>query len=425
MNLLLHPAHLKGVVTVPASKSILHRALICAALADGVSTIQNVYFSEDIEATMDGLTRLGATFEINGDTVTVYGIQTLPQTAKLNCGESGSTIRFLIPIAAALGVRTVFDGRGRLITRPLGLYQHTLGTHGAFFQYNGFLPCSIGGKLRGGEFTIAGNVSSQFITGLLFALPLLSEESILKVIEPFESKSYVRITCEVLRAFGIVIEELPDSRSYRIPPNQRYQPRDYAVESDSSQAAFFLAANALGHEIALQHFYPESIQGDHRVFDLVGCSGLAVSFENGAVTTVQTETRPLTATVSDIPDLVPALAVLASGMNGKTVFKKVARLALKESDRIATTLDLINRLGGEATYHPQEDELWVIGKRVFHGGEADAHNDHRIAMAAAMAAASADGDVLLKDAGSVKKSYPTFWETYQALGGKFDVLNLE
>lgn len=425
MDLRLHPSHLSGTVSIPASKSILHRALICAALAHGVSTIHNVYFSEDIEATMAGLSKLGASFAVNGSTVTVTGMEMLPEKVSIDCGESGSTIRFLIPLAAALGVRATFTGRGRLITRPLDLYQHALGNHGAFFRYNGFLPCSVAGRLRGGEYSIAGNVSSQFITGLLLALPLLEEESLLHVVPPFESKSYVKITCAVLKTFGITVEELPDGLTYRIPGNQQYRACTYTAESDCSQAAFFLAANALGQDIALRAFPDTSVQGDFAVFEIARQSGLCPTFRDGLVTTRLEDRRSLVLEASDIPDLVPALAVLATTLNGTSRIRRVARLTLKESDRIQTTIDLIRGLGGFAVYDRTADCLEIRGNTRLQGGTVDSHNDHRIAMAAAMAASAAAGDVLLRDAGAVKKSYPTFWEEYQALGGSFDVINLE
>lgn len=425
MDLNLHPAKLAGTVNIPASKSLLHRAMICAALAPGVSTIENVYFSEDIYATIACLTKLGAQFSIDGSTVTVTGIQNHPNKVTLDCGESGSTIRFLIPIAAAMNIRATFTGRGRLITRPLDLYQHALGNHGAFFRYHGFLPCSIAGQLRGGEYSIAGNVSSQFVTGLLLALPLLSEDSTLHVLPPFESQSYVKITCSVLRAFGIQIDVSDDGLTYRIPGGQQYRPCTYTAESDCSQAAFFLTANALGQSITLRTFSEQSVQGDFAIFSIANETGLVPQFTNGAVTTTKTGRRPLNLDASDIPDLVPALAVLASGLDGTSIIRRVARLALKESDRIATTIDLLEHLGGLARYDHTADLLEIAGNRTLHGGVVDSHNDHRIAMAAAMAAASASGDVLLKDAGAVKKSYPTFWEDYQALGGRFDVINLE
>lgn len=425
MDVRCHPAKLTGTVQIPASKSILHRAMICAALAPDCSVIRNVYFSEDVKATMACLRALGASFDVNGSTVTVYGITHPRREAILDCKESGSTIRFLLPIAAALGASATFLGQGRLTTRPLGLFAAPFAAHGVAFDYSGVLPCAISGRLTGGEFTLPGNVSSQFITGLLLALPLCGTDSTITVLPPFESKSYVQITCAVMQQFGVRVYLQSDGHTFRIPGGQHYRAADYLAESDCSQAAFFLAANALGQEITLASFADHSVQGDFACFDLARQSGLVPTFADGQVTTKRFDRKPLLCDASDIPDLVPALAVLATTLNGTSWFTHVARLALKESDRIATTIEMLQHLGGSARYDQERDTLFVEGNTVLTGGVVDSHNDHRIAMAAAIAATTCTGDVLLQDAQAVNKSYPTFWETYRELGGQYDVISME
>lgn len=421
MDLLIHPHTLKGKVKIPASKSILHRALICAALAKGRSLIRNTYLSEDITATMDCLKKLGASFTVTGDCIAVDGISSLPEEASLDCGESGSTIRFLIPLAAALGVSASFAGRGKLVSRPLHLYQQAFAGKGVEFLYNGSLPASVCGQLQSGDYEIPGNVSSQFITGLLFALPLLDGDSRITVLPPFESKSYVGITISCLKQFGISVTE--SDHTYFIKGNQCYTACDYTVESDYSQSAFFLTANCLGSELSLFSFAPDSIQGDSKILSILAQSGTEALFQNGNLQTHVQNRKAFSIDASDIPDLVPILSVLACFCEGTTKISRIERLRIKESDRIASTMGMIHALGGRITY--ENDCLLIPGSQQFSGGTVDCCNDHRIAMAAAVASTVCDGDVVLKGAQCVKKSYPTFFEEFTRLGGNSHVVHVE
>ena len=421
MDLLIHPQTLKGEIKVPASKSIMHRALICAALAKGRSLIRNTYISEDITATMDCLQKLGASFTVSGDCIAVDGISSLPEEASLDCGESGSTIRFLIPLAAALGVSTTFTGHGKLISRPLHLYRDAFAGKGTEFRYNGMLPASIEGQLRPGNYEIPGNVSSQFITGLLFSLPLLDGDSTITVLPPFESKSYVGITVSCLKQFGISVTE--SDSTYYIKGNQCYTACDYAVESDYSQAAFFLTANCLGSELSLFSFTPDSIQGDSKILSILAQSGTEALFQEGKLRNQIRSRKAFSIDASDIPDLVPILSVLACFCEGTTKISRVERLRIKESDRIASTMEMIHALGGRISY--ENDCLLIPGNQQFSGGTVDCCNDHRIAMAAAVASTVCAGDVVLKGAQCVKKSYPTFFEEFTRLGGNCHVIHVE
>lgn len=415
------PSHLKGTVTIPPSKSLLHRALICAALARGTSSIHHFGLSEDITATMDCLTKLGASFKIKGDTVLVNGIATPPDAVNLQCEESGSTLRFLIPVASAFGINAVFHGKNRLVERPLDIYQTVLSEHGIKVDYSGNLPFQIAGTLRPGIYQVNGNVSSQFITGLLFALPLLEETSRIEVLPPFESKSYVDITLHVLSQFGIRIEQTESG--YLIPGGQQYRCCEFTVESDYSQAAFFLVADALGADIALKSFPEISVQGDREILAILKRAGAKVHLRSGTLTCRAKTLTAFEADGADIPDLVPILAVLACFCKGTSHITHTERLKLKESDRIASTLDLIRKMGGIASY--QDGTITIEGVGTLSGAELESFNDHRIAMCAAVAASAATGSTILHHADCVKKSYPAFFDHYRQLGGCCHVLDLE
>lgn len=418
----LAPSQLSGTVTVPPSKSILHRALICAALAEGESTVSPIALSEDICATIDCLKLLGASVRLEEDRAVVTGIggRAVPAGAAFPCRESGSTLRFLIPLAAALGLDASFAGQNRLVTRPLEVYREALSSHGVAVSYSGSLPFSIRGRLQPGYYRLRGDVSSQFITGLLFALPLLEQDSEIEVLPPFESKSYVGITLSVLRAFGIRIEET--ERGYRIPGGQQYQARSFTVESDFSQAAFFLVADALGAEIALETFSPDSVQGDREILAILRRAGAEITLQDGRLSCAAEQLTAFEADGADIPDLVPVLCVLASFCQGVSRISHVERLRLKESDRIASTMELIRRMGGTIRY---QDGVLEIEGGGLHGTEVDSAGDHRIAMCAAIAASAAQGDTVLHGADSVGKSYPLFFRHYRQLGGCEHVLDLE
>lgn len=408
MDISIKPCVLSGRVSVPSSKSCAHRALICAALADGTSVISGVSMSKDIEATIGAMTALGAHFSVDGTTVTVNGIKAPNEKAEIDCNESGSTLRFVIPIAAALGAGSKFIGRGRLPQRPIDIYKRELTKNGTEFL-NEEMPYVIGGRLRGGRYEIEGDVSSQFVTGLLFALPLLEEDSEIVLTSHLESRPYVNITTDILRRFGIEISETENS--FCIKGGQKYLPHDEMVEGDYSQAAFFYVANALGADITLDNLNPDSVQGDMRIVDIVNevCSGGSIgSFK---------------ADCSDIPDLVPILTVLGAFGSGESVIYNAKRLKIKESNRLETSAALVNSLGGDVEV--TDDGLIIRAVKGMHGGKVDGFGDHRIVMAAAVAATGINGEVIISGAEAAEKSYPDFFKDYKKLGGNANVINLE
>ena len=404
MDIKITPNILSGKVSVPPSKSVAHRMIIAAALTDGTSTISNIFPSVDITATMDCMKALGAKISFSGDTAVIEGIKKVPEKAVLNCRESGSTLRFLIPVACALGVNAEFIGSGKLPQRPLTTLLNELPKHGASFVLpnNGEnLPLIVNGELAGGRFYADGNVSSQFITGLLFALPLLDGDSEIILTSPLQSKPYVDITIGVLRDFGCEINETENG--YFVKGNQRFKPFSGAVEGDFSQAAFFYTANTLGSSIEICGLNENSLQGDKKIAEI--CKSVAV---NGSAFELD---------CSDIPDLVPILSVLGCFCKGKSRITNAARLRIKECDRLAAMEDCLNKIGGKVKALPDGLEIYGVGS--LKGGEVECFNDHRIAMSMAIAATKCENPLILRGAECVSKSFPNFFEVYKSLGGIF------
>lgn len=405
MDVRLFPAKLHGAVTPPPSKSQAHRLLLAAGLSSGQSTIRGITHSQDMEATMACLRALGANVERTGDVVTVTGVfaHGAPQFAQLpvlDCCESGSTLRFFIPVALAVAGGGIFTGRGRLLERPQQPYFDLFAEKGISYERTpGKL--TVQGTLQPGRYALPGDVSSQFFTGLLYALPLLDGPSTLVSTTVLESAAYLTMTLEALAQAGVPVTETA-AGEYQIPGGSTYQPMDAAVEGDWSQAGFFYAAKGLGNDLSIRGMNDQSAQGDRVI-----ASFYKQLCGHGMVTL----------DVSQCPDLVPPLALHAALRNGETThIVGAARLRMKESDRLATVTETLNRLGAQITEY--DDRLEIHGVETFHGGTVNSHNDHRIAMMAAMAATACDGPVLLEDAGSVKKSYPDFWQVYAALGGR-------
>ena len=417
MIAILSPAPLTGKVAAIASKSDAHRLLILAALSEGETRLRMEQRSEDIDATMQCLRALGARIDLLPDGVLVRGIEQVPAHSLLNCGESGSTFRFLLPVAAALGASAGFSGTGRLPQRPIGELLQAMRAHGVRFSAEQ-LPFTIEGKLMGGAFELPGNISSQYLTGLLLALPLLEQESRILLTTPLESAAYVELTLHALRRFGGTVSVRKGE--YRIPGGQRYRsPGELRVDGDWSNASFFLAAGALGAPVTVSGLSLTSPQGDKAMLDALMAFGAGVEATESAVRVSPARLRSCTIDVGETPDLLPVLAVLGACASGETRLVNAARLRLKESDRLASVSTMLRALG--ATVEEQPDALVISGGRL-KGGEVDSCRDHRIAMAAATAAIRCEGDVRILGADAVNKSYPAFFSDYNRLGGKANVV---
>ena len=389
MNVTITPAGLKGTVTPPPSKSQAHRAVLALALSDGEGKLSNLSLSQDIRATQDCMAALKRG--------TPAGMDGLPL---LDCGESGSTLRFLIPVALALRGGGCFAGRGRLMERPQTPYFDIFREKGIFWERIGNL-LEVKGELPPGEYRLRGDVSSQFVTGLLYALPLLDGDSEVVLTSPLESRDYVAMTLDVLEKFGVRVENQSYER-FLVPGNQRFRARDMTIEADWSQAGFWYAAAFLGDPVETAGLDPRSTQGDRVI---------AAHYE--------TLIRPgdVEIDVSGCPDLVPPLAAMAAVRSGVTRLTNAARLRIKESDRLDAVTQVLGALGADITEGP--DSLTIRGKDGLTGGvKVDSFNDHRIAMMTAIAATRCVKPVTMTGAECVAKSYPNFWEDYEMLGGK-------
>lgn len=411
MEMKVSPSKLIGRVAAPSSKSFSHRMIIAAALADGVSEVSGISSSKDIEATIGAMKALGAEIFSEDGLCTVIGIKKPAEKADIDCCESGSTLRFVIPIAAALGCECKFYGSGKLPERPITPYIREFGNHGvSIVRQEGVMPFSMSGRLTGGEYELEGDVSSQFITGLLFALPLCMEDSLVRLTSKLESKPYADMTVRSLAAFGINIEESISEDGfpiYSIKGGQKYRKASVSAEGDYSQAAFYFAANAIGAEITVDNLDPNSVQGDKKILEIV--QKIGYNKINGRLSA-------FTVDVTDIPDLVPILTVLGCFTDGASRITGAKRLKIKECDRLTAISQAMNSIGGKVTAKDDELEIYPIEK--FHGGRINGCNDHRIVMASAIAATMSDGDIIITDADAVKKSYPDFWKDYRSLGGK-------
>ena len=409
MDIRITPKPLSGSVTPPPSKSMAHRLIISAALGSGVSTVRNVAFSQDIEATLRCMEALGAKWSRQSDDVVeIIGIgrpspDSFGGLPHFDCGESGSTLRFLIPIALAVVGGGVFTGRGRLMERPQKPYFDLFDEKGiSWAQEDGVL--TVRGRLTAGEYRLPGNVSSQFFTGLLFALALLDAPSEIISTTALESSDYLNMTMDAMGQSGVSASVSEDGRTFRVVPSP-YASFDSTVEADWSQAGFWYAANFLDNRLQLQGLNPRSSQGDMVISDLYW------KLARPGDTEID---------ISGCPDLLPPLAVMAAVRSGTTRFINAARLRIKESDRLATVAALLQAIGCSAEELP--DALIVHGNTQLTGGTVDGANDHRIVMAAAIAATACSGPVTILGAEAVKKSYPNFWDEYQRLGGDIHVL---
>lgn len=416
MNVRITPAPLSGRIAAIPSKSDAHRLLICAALSDGPTELALSQSSEDIGATIGCLAALGAKIEQNRDVLRIFPIVKPAESPVLDCGESGSTLRFLVPVAAALCERAAFTGRGRLPQRPLSQLTAALAAHGAAFSAEK-LPLEISGRLQSGEYALPGNVSSQYITGLLLALPMLEGDSRIALTTGLESAAYVEITLSALEKFGICVQRQKDG--FLVPGGRRFRsPGRVEVDGDWSNAAFFLCAGAIGKAITVAGLNPASPQGDRKIIGFLRHFGAEITESETGITAKPSRLTGCEIDIGETPDLLPALAVVAAFAEGETRFVNAARLRLKESDRLTSTASMIHSLGGRSEELPEG--LIVRGQKPT-GGRVDSFHDHRIAMAAAIAAIGCERPVVIEDAGAAAKSYPAFYQDYAKLGGIADV----
>lgn len=419
-NVVITPAVLHGNLTPPPSKSAAHRAIICAALANGQSRIAPFENSKDMDATIGAVRALGAKVTIDENRLIIDGSNTFSKISpEIDCLESGSTLRFMIPVAAAGGANVTFKGKGRLPQRPIGPYLDCLPENGVSCETNGGLPLQISGRLEPGVYTLPGDVSSQFVTGLLLALPLLSGDSEIRLTTPLQSVGYIDLTIDIMKQFGVDI--IRRNQSFFVKGNKHYTPCNFKVEGDWSQAAFWLAAGALGSRIECSGLDLESRQGDSAVIDILRRFGAKI----GCGETVSAYGENLNGCeidASQIPDLVPVLAAVASLSEGRTVIGNAARLRLKESDRLHTTARGLSALGAKIS--ETSDSLIIEGRPFLSGGTANGANDHRIVMALSIAAIKCKNPVTISDCESINKSYPQFFNDYNALGGNAHVVSL-
>lgn len=413
MNVVITPSLPTGEIELPASKSVAHRALIAAAFADKPCLLKGRFVGDDVSATCECLRRLGKSVMKTDEGILVSPASFLPLSAELYVGASGSTLRFMLPVVAALGVETLFSGTERLAFRPIGDLVSELTRHGAKFS-SSRLPLSLGGKISGGEYRINASVSSQFITGLMLALPLVGGGKIIPE-GNIVSKNYLDITASVMRSFGIDVKlgenEITVCGEYR-------SPEKFSVESDWSSAAFFAVCGAMG-KFTLKGLNLNSTQGDKAILDCLKKAGANVIENENAVTVEKGTPKPFTFDVQNCPDAAPALGVLAACIDGKSVLTGTERLKIKESDRAKEIVKMLSAFGINAT--DSGDRITVVGTGKLSGGTLVLPDDHRIAMAAAVAASVAEGNTTLIGAECVSKSYPTFFDDFVKAGGIVDV----
>lgn len=422
MRVKISPCKVSGKVHIPPSKSMAHRAIICAALADGKSVIKNIAYSEDIKATIQGMKQLGASIECHHDFVVVEGITSFNdlKDTEIFCNESGSTLRFFIPIFSLCDKKISFTGKNRLLKRPQRIYEEIFTNQNISYTQTE-KAITIGGTLHSGEYTIRGDVSSQFISGLLFTLPLLEHDSLIHIVEPYESRSYVDLTLQMLAHFGIQAY-YQNSNTISIPGKQHYIANDYTIEGDYSQFAFFAVLAAINHDLDCLSLSHDSLQGDKQILSILENAGVPIeTIENG----YRIHQAPLKASeinLENCPDLGPILNVLAMYAPQTTRIFNAQRLRYKESDRIAAMEEELNKCNVEIK--TTESEILITGNSHYQSKEVIlAHNDHRIVMSMCVAATLFDAPIIIEGAQAINKSYPTFFEDFLSIGGKVEFLD--
>jgi 3-phosphoshikimate 1-carboxyvinyltransferase len=416
MKIEIKPGRIGGIIKAIPSKSISHRAIIAAGLAEGESRIGNVLMSDDIEATCEAMETFGATINHCGNSLDIIAKGILRQPSHpINCRESGSTLRFLTPFGGLVSEPVVFKGKEGLSKRPMKPYLDMFERQGIRCESKGGLPLVIEGKLEPGKYRLEGDVSSQFISGLLFSLPLLDGDSEIEITTPLESKGYVDLTMEILDKFGIVVEH-DNYQLFRVKGKQAFKSIDMDIEGDYSQAAFWMIAGILGNGISISGLNPNSKQGDLKIIEIIQQMGAKVAFEGSNLVVNPSHTKGVVIDASQIPDLVPIITVLAALSEGKTEITNASRLRIKESDRLKSIATELNKLGAQVLEQP--DGLVIFGKERLKGGVVNSWNDHRIAMSLAIASVRCEGKVIIENCEAIEKSYPDFFNDFASLGGR-------
>lgn len=408
--MIINPKTLNGEINAIPSKSDAHRAIICALLSRSKCTISPIIMSNDIKATINTAISLGAKCEIIGNKLIIDSSASHNDTAALDCAESGSTLRFMLAVTAALGVTADFGGSGRLPQRPINEFYDLFSLHGATMS-DTHLPLKLSGKLTAGEYKISGNISSQFITGLLLALPILDGNSKITLTTKLQSKPYIDMTINTMRKFGVNVIE--NDNGWDICGNQHYNCESYIIDGDWSQAAFFLVSGAVCGKIKMLGLNADSMQGDKEIMNIIKAFGGNIYFENGAVISEHSTLFAVDINAENIPDLVPIISVLAANSSGITKIYGAERLRYKESDRIKTVVCALKSFGVDVK--ETNDGMIINGKKDYFGGKVDCANDHRIAMAFAIMAAFAKSKTELIGESCVDKSYPDFFEDFKNL----------
>ncbi|MEG0709178.1 MAG: 3-phosphoshikimate 1-carboxyvinyltransferase [Longicatena sp.] len=421
MKARITPSTCGGTIHIPPSKSMSHRAIICASLANATSTISNIAYSKDIQTTIDGMRLLGAKIETKENSVVIEGIKDFNHLSQeeIFCSESGSTLRFFIPIFSLCNKKVVFKGAGRLLQRPQKVYEDIFAQqHLSFFQDTKSI--TIEQSLKAQDYTLQGDVSSQFISGLLFALPFLKEDSRIHILPPFESKSYVDLTLQMLDTFGIHAS-FEDETTLFIPGNQTYIATDYEVEGDYSQLAFFAVLGAIQNDIEITGVSLHSQQGDKEIIEILRSFGTHIEEIDKGYRIYKSELTAHPIDLANCPDLGPILCVLGMYSLGNTHIYHAGRLRIKESDRILAMESELKKFN--ASIHSNTDEIWIEGKTMSaSNAELLGHNDHRIVMALSIATICSTKSCTIDEAEAINKSYPTFFDDLQKINGKVELL---
>ncbi|KXA29452.1 3-phosphoshikimate 1-carboxyvinyltransferase [Peptoniphilus harei] len=424
MNVKIKPNEIKGKMKSIPSKSLLHRAIILSGIAKDREIIleQVNTISEDIEATLTCIEKLGAKTKVEGDSIRITSLGNIKKSkVELHCKESGTTLRLLLPLVSTFSKEATVDCSEGLRKRPIRELIETLEESGLYFKEKGF-PINISGNVTTDFFKISGDISSQYVSGLLLLSSLLDQRSSIYLTTKLESRAYVNITIKVLRDFGIIVNELEEGvfeiyggRDKILPP------KEYQIEGDWSNAAFFLVGGCLGDSIKMSGLNLESSQGDKKIVQILKKAGAILTCSDDFISSNRSHLNSFEVDFSETPDLFPILSVVAALSKGQSILKGGERLKLKESNRIESTFQMLKSLGADVK--KRDDGLIIQGKEILDGGIVNSFNDHRIVMSATMASIKCKEPVSIVNAGAVKKSYPNFFDDFKKAGGIFDVIS--